>query len=1319
MSRIKIADLPVQRDIFPDELEDIFGAGPPRYRPAIEALEQRDLMSSGLAVPLHFDFGPATSPVAPGYTGVSLVAYTQTQGYGWQSLTGLGPVDRQTGNLVTGDFIRAKDATFLVNVPNATYDVTPTLGDALFARGAVEIWAQGQQLASGLITNAGQFISPTYKVQVTDGQLNLRFVDTGGLTELAAAVDAVDIVAAPVANAGPKLAVAAGAPVTFAGSASGSSNLTYSWNFGDNATTTGTLTPTHTYSHSGTYTATLTVTDALGISSTSTTTVTVNASPVYKPATGIYAVFDVNKSIPKEILSNPYVSGIAVRATWDFIEPMQGVYNWSYLDSVINAAAAAGKQVSLSIRAGENTPAWVYTAGAQAFSFIDATSPNTQTIPLPWDPVFLTQWTDLIQQLGARYASNSALTQVKITGINYATAETLLPNSHGQTISLGSQHWTTTNDVADWQAAGYTRLKVENAWQTIADAWSKAFPNQQIAAILAPNNFPPIDNNGNVFSDLQNADNQIVTDLINLGTARYGSQFVVQNNALSDTFIYGSVTGVANQVTTGYQMLWQVTGDTMYRMNAGMPIAITTELQNALNSGIAAKARFLEVYGTDILNPQLQNVLHNAQAGLAQNALPLGTITGLPAPGSFFEGTNTFTLGSALANPNGTSAAGYTYAWTVAHNGQTVATGTASSLTFTATDSGAYLVSLQVTDAAGHASFVNTQTITIANVAPTIGPLSVPLSIAQGAAATFSATATDPGPADMAAGFTYTWKFGNGHTATGSSVSYTYQYAGTFTVTLIVTDAGGASSTTTTTVTVTKPTRSPEGAPITLNAGTFPAPAGVDLTGATYAWTVTKNGAVYATGSAGQFTFTPDDLSSYLVTQTVTAVTGQSWTNSALYSIANLAPTITGITAPVSQAQGIAATFSATATDPGAADMAAGLTYSWRFGNGDTATGSSVTYTYRNAGTYHLVLTVTDAEGASTTTLQTVTVTKPTHSPEGSPITLNASTFPAPAGVNLTGATYAWTVTKNGAVYATGSAAQFTLTPDDLSSYLVTQTVTAATGQSWTNSALYTIDNLPPTITGVTAPVSQAMGIAATFSATAIDPGAADMAAGLTYSWRFGNGDTATGSSVTYTYRNAGTFNLVLTVTDAEGAHTTTMQTITVTKPTHSPEGSAIALDAHTFPAPAGVNLTGATYAWTVTKNGAVYATGSSAKFKFTPNDLSNYVVTLTVTDKAGQTWTDTVAYVIDNLPPTITSTTVPSTASQGAPVTFSAKATDPGRADTTAGLTYSWRFGDFGTATGSTVTHTYLHKGTYKVTLTVTDQEGAKTTSLFTIIVS
>jgi len=55
--------------------------------------------------------------------------------------------------------------------------------------------------------------------------------------------------------------------------------------------------------------------------------------------------------------------------------------------------------------------------------------------------------------------------------------------------------------------------------------------------------------------------------------------------------------------------------------------------------------------------------------------------------------------------------------------------------------------------------------------------------------------------------------------------------------------------------------------------------------------------------------------------------------------------------------------------------------YAWDFGDGDTATGATATHTYTSAGVYVVLLTVTDDEGATDTSDQTITVTAPGNNP--------------------------------------------------------------------------------------------------------------------------------------------------------------------------------------------------------------------------------------------------------------------------------------------------------------------------------------------------
>jgi parallel beta-helix repeat protein len=157
-------------------------------RLAVEILEPRCLPTTVLMPPLHLDFGNNTSPVAPGYTGVPLVAYSAQLGYGWQSVSGMTAANRGTMGVQLGT-----DNTFLVNVPNGWYNVTATLGDPKYSRNPMALWADGQEVASGLATAAGQFLEPTFGVDVTNGQFALTIAGSGG-TNPYFAICSLDIV---------------------------------------------------------------------------------------------------------------------------------------------------------------------------------------------------------------------------------------------------------------------------------------------------------------------------------------------------------------------------------------------------------------------------------------------------------------------------------------------------------------------------------------------------------------------------------------------------------------------------------------------------------------------------------------------------------------------------------------------------------------------------------------------------------------------------------------------------------------------------------------------------------------------------------------------------------------------------------------------------------------------------------------------------------------------------------------------------------------------------------------------------------------------
>src|SRR5262249_28783779 len=116
----------------------------------------------------------------------------------------------------------------------------------------------------------------------------------------------------------------------------------------------------------------------------------------------------------------------------------------------------------------------------------------------------------------------------------------------------------------------------------------------------------------------------------------------------------------------------------------------------------------------------------------------------------------------------------------------------------------------------------------------------------------------------------------------------------------------------------------------------------------------------------------------------------------------------------------------------------------------------------------------------------------------------SAMTAPGSAGT-AAGFSYAWGVTKNGSPYASGSAANFTFTPDDNGTYVVSLTGTNKDGA--TSPAAQTtilVDNVAPmtAITGAPANGHSPEGTAIIFGNTVTDPSAADTAAGFRYQWR-------------------------------------------------------------------------------------------------------------------------------------------------------------------------------------------------------------------------
>jgi len=173
--------------------------------------------------------------------------------------------------------------------------------------------------------------------------------------------------------------------------------------------------------------------------------------------------------------------------------------------------------------------------------------------------------------------------------------------------------------------------------------------------------------------------------------------------------------------------------------------------------------------------------------------------------------------------------------------------------------------------------------------------------------------------------------------------------------------------------------------------------------------------------------------------------------------------------------------------------------------------------------------------------------------------------------------------------------------------------------------------------------------------------------------------------------------------------------------PATSPSGTAITLGSNvTDPSPA-MTAAGFTYAWSVTKNGAPFATGTAASFTFTPDDAGSYVVTLTAADKNGRRSTPaTQTIAVYDVPPTLVF--LPNNGDSGVSEGFALAATDPSPVVTASGFTYTINWGDGtaqnpdvqtipaapGNGAGVAVAHTFPQSQTsFLVQATATDKNG------------
>jgi Beta-galactosidase len=334
---------------------------------------------------------------------------------------------------------------------------------------------------------------------------------------------------------------------------------------------------------------------------------------------GVFSITDNGIQPLSSVLANADVDGITLRQDWSALEPTEGNFDWTYLDSAVAASAGAGKQVLLRISTQAAKPAWVTTAVRNAGgSFFTFTNNGVETkIPVFWDPTFLAKKTAMIAALGAHFRNNPAVKIVSASFANATTEDWYVPDTRPL--------------VTQWLALGYTSQKMLDAGRTIIDATMAAFPNQYVTLAVGGNL------HWGLGYDLDPTADYVARNAVLNARASWPGKLIVQKNDLSTFIPVFPGTGTFYQMISDFrpdvagQMFYWCFGDSTYRVNNGVPIDPAVALTESVDNGVSYGEKYIEIFQTDVANlPTVISYAHHALNGTTPTPTPSPTPTPTP-----------------------------------------------------------------------------------------------------------------------------------------------------------------------------------------------------------------------------------------------------------------------------------------------------------------------------------------------------------------------------------------------------------------------------------------------------------------------------------------------------------------------------------------------------------------------------------------------------------------------------------------------------------------------------------------------------------------
>jgi PKD repeat protein len=217
---------------------------------------------------------------------------------------------------------------------------------------------------------------------------------------------------------------------------------------------------------------------------------------------------------------------------------------------------------------------------------------------------------------------------------------------------------------------------------------------------------------------------------------------------------------------------------------------------------------------------------------------------------------------------------------------------------------------------------------------------------------------------------------------------------------------------------------------------------------------------------------------------------------------------------------------------------------------------------------------------------------------------------------------YSFTWTFGDGATGTGATAYHSYSTAGSYNVVLTAKDSSSSQQTATSQQTITVTSTPPPPPSLTASFTTSLSNPVVGQTISFTGSATGGTSPYTYTWNFGDSSTGSGNPVSHVYSSAGTYSVVLTVTDAAGHVASATNSVTVTSPlsasfTYSPSNPGV-LTSVQFTGAATGGTAPYSYSWSF--GDGTTGTGASATHSYLLP--GTYTVTLTVADANGLTAT-------------------------------------------------------------------------------------------------